>query len=144
MKKQIKYPSQDLMADVDPNEGWEKEEQPSPSSTVERTPGEWEVWESSVNAPQGHHLFIHAKYKGTICRMEGKDGRIINETQANAAYICKAVNVHEELVEELKAAYAEIRAWRNGLNNRNMNKCKVGATFTSETQLKSALQKASQ
>lgn len=39
----------------------------------------------------------------------------------------------------LKHAWEEIQAWRRGLNHRNMNKCKVGATFIEERAVRAAI-----
>lgn len=43
------------------------------------------------------------------------------------------------MLAALQDAYAEIKAWRSGLNARNMNKCKVGATFADERNLRAAI-----
>lgn len=96
------------------------------------TPGPWRVEEQrgpdgeicflSINA--GEHEFISSTWAGPHI--------------ANARLIAAA----PDLLAMLKASYAEIRAWRDGLNHRNMNKSKVGAVYVPEWEIKAAIAKA--
>lgn len=47
-----------------------------------------------------------------------------------------------DVADALRHALEEIRAWRSGLNSRNMNRCKVGATFCDMDRVKAAIDQA--
>ncbi|RUV37443.1 hypothetical protein [Mesorhizobium sp. M7A.F.Ca.MR.148.00.0.0] len=72
-----------------------------------------------------------------------------DETQEGIADILAGIRAaiqreraRPDLLAAVRLAWAEIQAWRRGLNHRNMNKCKVGATFVEERTVRTAIASA--
>jgi hypothetical protein len=119
--------------------------QPSPSSTVERTRGEFEaVIDHTRDAGNYPKTLIVANGKLVAVCYKQIWGTTIEkeEAEANAAYICKAVNSHETLKEALQEALNIID--RLGDEYREATNRHSSFTNGEYKRLKSALQKASQ
>lgn len=82
------------------------------------------------------------KIEQMTCAIKAMTGNHVSEAEENAAFIVRACNSHYELLEALKEAHAEIRAWRDGLNSKNMHAAKVGAKYADEKQIVAAIAKA--
>jgi hypothetical protein len=106
------------------------------------TPGPWAITEKRLT--NGATLNVWSPpdqdgYRYVVARVDA--GVEPGEGDANAHLIAAA----PDLLAALKSAVAEIEAWRSGKNNRNMNKCKVGAIFADlhhEGQIRTALREA--
>ena len=96
------------------------------------TPGPWTLDEDSYTVlGDGRNVARVHTVDDFIC--DGDDAEVAEECAANAA---------PDLYEALELAHREIRAWRDGLNHRDMNKAKVGAIYVPEGIILAALRKA--
>lgn len=67
---------------------------------MEHTKGQWEISHHNDN----DELVIRDEDDGIIANLEADCCRGNDETQANAAFICKAVNCHQQLLDACKDA----------------------------------------
>lgn len=90
--------------------------------------------------PEGRVTEFHAPFKAEGTDIRNAFGVIVGAgiDEVHASVFAAG----PDLLEALRQSYDEIKAWRSGLNHRNMNKCKVGATFVFENVIKSAIAKA--
>jgi hypothetical protein len=73
----------------------------SPATTQARTPGRWHIDRQSPYSPM-----CIKPYPGRIvCDIDGTDG----EAEANAAFIVRACNAHQELVGALQLAAKAVK-----------------------------------
>lgn len=100
------------------------------------TPGEWSPSLVPYTIAKDKHWYVVLdENENAIGEFYGSDHA---ENVANVHLAAAA----PAMLAALEDAYAEIKAWRSGLNARNMNKCKVGATFADERNLRTAIAKA--
>ncbi|MDE2096541.1 MAG: hypothetical protein KGL39_04785 [Patescibacteria group bacterium] len=113
--------------------------------SAKHTPGPWQVGNkngyniSTIHAADGEtaicNLFLPLN---TQTSEIPKLGERYAEDLANARLIAAS----PDLLKVLAMAYREIRAWRDGLNHRNLNKAKVGAIYADETEIRVAIARA--
>lgn len=91
-----------------------------------------------LSAGDEHTVFDGGSSRIASVPCGGLSGRTFDQ----AADCARLIAAAPELLAALEAAYAEIYAWRRGINVRNMNKCKVGAIFADEPTIRAAIAKA--
>ncbi|MGQ2942951.1 MAG: hypothetical protein ACT6Q7_03000 [Blastomonas fulva] len=119
------------------------------NTAAQHTPGPYEV--QPLQSSHGADIAIVAPANGFVVAIIPHDPDIQTaddvdcdtvvrhpQDMANAQLLAAA----PELLAALERAVAEIEAWRRGLNVRNMNKCKVGATFADMPSIRAAIAKA--
>ncbi len=111
------------------------------TATTKHTPGPWALEEVRTDCGRAFRIGSGEMLKagkGCCIIYDDYPGNPENERKANARLIAAA----PDLLEALEASLEEVKAWRAGLNTRNMNTCKEGARFSDLSRSRAAIAKA--